>query len=170
MLDNILNTVRQGVEQVQRRGEELTQVARLKVEVFQLTRELDGHFARLGRAYHTGADRDLLSGIQDDIRRTEADIRNREALIAELGDEGEESVEGTSGTVTLDKDSGPLVVAPTPQSQVSYDTAPQTTQSPAAQPSPQQPAALLAPAASTPAASNSPSFVDETRPEEKEKK
>lgn len=165
MLDNILNTVRQGVEQVQRRGEELTQVARLKVEVFQLTRELDGHFARLGRAYHTGADRDLLSGIQDDIRRAEADIRSREALIAELGDEGEGSAEGTSGTVTLDMDSGPLVVAPTPQSQVSHETAPQPA---AAQPSqPQQTSAPLAPAASTPAPSNSPSFVDESRSEEK---
>lgn len=88
MLDNILNTVRQGVEKVQRRGEEMTQVARLKVEVYQLGRELEGHFARLGRSFHGGADDDLLQGIREDIRRTEDEIRARERLIAELGEDG----------------------------------------------------------------------------------
>ena len=91
MLDNILNTVRQGVEKVQRRGEEVTQVARLRVEVFQLGRELDSHFARLGRAYHGGAETDLLEGIRDEIRRVEADIESRERLIAELGDAGDDA-------------------------------------------------------------------------------
>ncbi|MHA0033438.1 hypothetical protein [Deinococcus sp. PESE-13] len=91
MLDNILNSVRQGVEKVQRRGEEVTQVARLRVEVFQLGRELDSHFARLGRAYHGGADTDLLQGIRDEIRRVEADIESRERLIAELGDAGDDA-------------------------------------------------------------------------------
>lgn len=87
MLDNILNTVRQGVEKVQRRGEEMTQVARLKVEVYQLGRELEGHFARLGRSFHGGADDDLLQGIREDIRHAEDEIRARERLIAELGDD-----------------------------------------------------------------------------------
>ncbi len=85
MLDNILNTVKRSAERVQRRGEEVAQVARLKMEVFQLTRELDGHYARLGRAYHAGADLDLLQGVREDIRRAEEDIRSRERLIDELG-------------------------------------------------------------------------------------
>ncbi|WP_291427115.1 hypothetical protein [Deinococcus sp.] len=85
MLDNILNTVKRSAERVQRRGEEVAQVARLKMEVFQLTRELDGHYARLGRAYHAGAELDLLQGVREDIRRTEEDIRARERLIDELG-------------------------------------------------------------------------------------
>ncbi|WP_192825990.1 hypothetical protein, partial [Deinococcus wulumuqiensis] len=96
MLDNILNTVRQGVEKVQRRGEEVTQVARLRVEVFQLGRELDSHFARLGRAYHSGAAADLLHGIREDIRRVEADIESREHLIAELGEAGDAAPEAAS--------------------------------------------------------------------------
>lgn len=96
MLDNILNTMRQGVEKVQRRGEEVTQVARLRVEVFQLGRELDSHFARLGRAYHGGAADDLLQGIREDIRRVEAEIESRERLIAELGDAGEDGPEAAS--------------------------------------------------------------------------
>ncbi|WP_243398117.1 hypothetical protein [Deinococcus koreensis] len=86
MLDNILNTVKRGAEKVQRRGEEVAQAARLRVEVFQLGRELDGHFARLGRSYHSGAQIDVLQGVQEDIRRVEEEIRARERLIQELGD------------------------------------------------------------------------------------
>lgn len=86
MLDNILNTVKRGAEKVQRRGEEVAQVARLRVEVFQLGRELDGHYARLGRSYHSGAQTDVLQDVQEDIRRVEEEISARERLIQELGD------------------------------------------------------------------------------------
>lgn len=132
MLDNILNTVRQGVEKVQRRGEEMTQVARLKVEVYQLGRELEGHFARLGRAYHGAADQDLLEGVREDIRRTEDEIRARERLISELGDDTETPGVGAGDTgaapgtpseagrtssasvVALPIDPAPINPAPTP--------------------------------------------------------
>lgn len=91
MLDNILNSVKRGAERVKTRSEEVAQVARLKMEVFQLTRELDGHYARLGRSYHAGADLDLLTEIRQDIRRVEEDIKSRERLIEELGDTPEET-------------------------------------------------------------------------------
>lgn len=86
MLDNLLNTVKKGAEKVQRRGEEVAQIARLKMEIFQLNRELDGHYARLGRAYHDGKEVDILSGVREDIRHTEEEIRGRERLITELGE------------------------------------------------------------------------------------
>lgn len=85
MLDNLLSTVKRGAERVQRKGEEVAQVARLKMEVFQLNRELDGHYARLGRSYHAGAELDLLQGVREDIRRVEEEIQARERLIEELG-------------------------------------------------------------------------------------
>lgn len=84
MLDNILNSVRRGAGRVQRRGEEVAQGARLRVEVFQLTRELDTLYARLGRSYHAGADPGVLSGIQDDVRRVDEEISARERLLREL--------------------------------------------------------------------------------------
>lgn len=93
MLDNILSAVRGGVEKVQRRSEEVTLVARLKLETYQLGRELEGHYARLGRAYHSGMDRDLLAVIQEDVRRTEEEIHSREALIAELGSDADAAPE-----------------------------------------------------------------------------
>ncbi|GBF07080.1 hypothetical protein DAERI_120073 [Deinococcus aerius] len=84
MLDNILNSVRRGAERVQRRGEEVAQGARLRLEVFGLTRELDSLYARLGRSYHAGAAPEVLSGIQDDIRRVDEEISARERLLREL--------------------------------------------------------------------------------------
>ncbi|MVN88061.1 hypothetical protein GO986_15000 [Deinococcus sp. HMF7620] len=89
MLDNILNTVKRGAERVQRRGEEVAHTARLRMEVFQLGRELDALYGRLGRSYHSGADREVLGGIQDDIRRVEDEIRAREHLMTELGSDPE---------------------------------------------------------------------------------
>ncbi|WP_216325906.1 hypothetical protein [Deinococcus aestuarii] len=85
MLDNLLNSVRRGAGRVQRRGEEVAQVARLRLEVFQLTRELDLLYARLGRSYHAGADVGILQGIRDDIRRVDDEIDARERLMRELG-------------------------------------------------------------------------------------
>ncbi|BDP43056.1 hypothetical protein DAETH_30250 [Deinococcus aetherius] len=85
MLDNILNSVRRGAGRVQRRGEEVAQIARLRLEVFQLTRELDLLYARLGRSYHAGADVGILQGIRDDIRRVDDEIGARERLMRELG-------------------------------------------------------------------------------------
>lgn len=84
MLDNIVNSVRRGAERVQRRGEEVAQGARLRLEVFQLTRELDTLYARLGRSYHGGAAPEVLSGVQDDIRRVDEEISARERLLREL--------------------------------------------------------------------------------------
>jgi hypothetical protein len=99
MLDNILDTVRRGAEKVQRRGEEVAQVARLRMEVFQLGRELDGTYGRLGRAYHGGAQPDQMAEVQVEIRRLEGEIQARERLIAELG-----SVPDEAGTVRVEPD------------------------------------------------------------------
>ncbi|MGX9686071.1 hypothetical protein ACTQ9L_02830 [Deinococcus wulumuqiensis] len=171
MLDNILNTVRQGVEKVQRRGEEVTQVARLRVEVFQLGRELDSHFARLGRAYHSGAAADLLHGIREDIRRVEADIESREHLIAELGEAGDAAPEAASTDL-----------APTPadsaRARLSQNLAAERqgqqpgTAAPADQPrgEPVRPIAeqdVPSSTASQPSASNRPAFVDEANDQTK---
>ena len=90
MLDNILHQMRRSAERVQRRGEELTQSARLRLEVFGLSRELEGLYARLGRAYHAGADSEVLQGIQDEIRRVDEEISAREHLIQELGSDTED--------------------------------------------------------------------------------
>ena len=86
MLDNILNSVRRGAERVQRRGEEVAQSARLRVEIYQLSRELDNLYARLGRAYQAGNDQSVLDSVSADVRQLEEDIAARERLIAELGE------------------------------------------------------------------------------------
>ncbi|MPY67875.1 hypothetical protein F8S09_14490 [Deinococcus sp. SDU3-2] len=98
MLDNIFDTVRRGAGRVQRRGEEVAQTARLRVEVFGLTRELDTLYARLGRAYHAGADTAILAGIQDDLRRVDEEISARERLIAELSAQEEHGESGRAPT------------------------------------------------------------------------
>lgn len=90
MLDNILNSVKRGAEKVQRRGEEVAQSARLRLEIYQLARELDGLYARLGRAYHAGADQAVLDELRDDVGRLNEEIESREQLIAELGEVEEE--------------------------------------------------------------------------------
>lgn len=84
MLDDILNRVRRGAERVQRRSEEVAQTARLRVEVFQLTRELDTLYARLGRSYHAGADPEVLHSLREEIRRVDEEIQARERLMEEL--------------------------------------------------------------------------------------
>lgn len=126
MLDNILDTVRRGAEKVQRRGEEVAQVARLRMEVFQLGRELDGTYGRLGRAYHGGAQPDQLAELQTEIRRLEGEIQARERLITELG-----SVPDEPGTVRVEPDS-PVA---TPTATAAPTTAPTV---PAAVPHPGQ--------------------------------
>ncbi len=84
MLDNIFSSVKRGAEKVQRRGEEVAHSARLRLEVYQLSRELDSLYARLGRAYHAGADAARARGLREEVRRLDEEIAARERLIAEL--------------------------------------------------------------------------------------
>ncbi|MBX8466625.1 hypothetical protein, partial [Deinococcus sp. RIT780] len=128
MLDNILNTVKRGAERVQRRGEEVAHATRLRMEVFQLSRELDGLYARLGRSYHAGAEVEVLNGVREDIRRVEEEIRARERLITELGADAEQDMPGPA------TDTG-LVSAATPASAPAPRTEPTV---PAAVPHPTQ--------------------------------
>lgn len=108
MLDNLVNSLRRGVEQARTRGEEVAQAARLRLEIFQLNRELDGLYGRLGRAYHANADVEVLTGIRGEITRVDDDIAAREQSIADLGqpaeDEGEVEGDGetpSAGQLTL---------------------------------------------------------------------
>lgn len=98
MLDDIMERVRRGAGRVQRRGEEVAQTTRLRLEVFQLTRELDTLYARLGRSYHAGAEADVLGTIQQDIRRIDEEILARERLIEELNAEPAHTPEHASET------------------------------------------------------------------------
>lgn len=111
MLDNILNSVRRGAERVQRRGEEVAQVTKLRVEVFQLTREQDGLYARLGRSFHAGADASVLETVQEDIRRIDEEISARERLIQELNTAAAEPVD--NGAVVRQEDKMQATTAPT---------------------------------------------------------
>ncbi len=86
MLDTIFSSVKRGAEKVQRRGEEVAQSARLRLEVYQLSRELDSLYARLGRAYHAGADDAVLEGLREEVRRLDEETAARERLIAELSE------------------------------------------------------------------------------------
>ncbi|SMB90326.1 hypothetical protein SAMN00790413_00725 [Deinococcus hopiensis KR-140] len=88
-----MDRVRRGAERVQRRGEEVAQSTRLRLEVFQLNRELDSLYARLGRSYHGGADAEMLEGIREEIRRVDEEIQARERLITELNAEPVEGEE-----------------------------------------------------------------------------
>ena len=148
MLDNLLSTVKRGAERVQRRGEEVAQVARLKMEVFQLGRELDGHYARLGRSYHAGADLDLLQQIRADIQQAEDDIRARERLIEELGGQPDEHTEqgedqkAQTGLVAVTQPGVGAAAAPAASS-----------------------AAAVAPQASVPNTDNAPNFISDSEKE-----
>lgn len=97
MLDNILSSVKRGAERVQRRSEEVAQVTRIRMEIFQLARELEGHYARLGRAYHTGGAVSDLQNIREDIRRTEEEVSQRERLLTELSKDGTPKVQPAAG-------------------------------------------------------------------------
>jgi hypothetical protein len=85
MIDGFLNTLRKTGERVQRRGEEVAQAAKLRLDVFQLNRELDALYARLGRAYHSSAAVSTLEEIRTEISRVDEEIAAREKLMAELG-------------------------------------------------------------------------------------
>ena len=98
MIDGFLNTLRKTGERVQRRGEEVAQGARLRLDIFQLGRELDALYARLGRAYHGNATVSTLEEVRAEIARVDEEIAARELLLAELGTDLNTSGEPSAGT------------------------------------------------------------------------
>ena len=78
LLGSIKETLRSSTEGLMQRGEDLAYTARLRMEIAQYGRDLDSLYARLGRAYHRRADFEVLEVIEQEIRRIEADIEQRE--------------------------------------------------------------------------------------------
>ena len=113
MIDGFLSTLRKTGERVQRRGEEVAQGARLRLDIFQLGRELDALYARLGRAYHGNAEVSTLEEIRAEITRVDEEIAARELLMTELGVELDSSraepMGAAAGQVNLVKPSTPTV-------------------------------------------------------------
>ena len=97
MIDGFLNTLRKTGERVQRRGEEVAQGARLRLDIFQLGREQGEMYARLGRAYHGNAAVSTLEEIRAEIARVDEEIAARERLMAELGADMNTSGESSAG-------------------------------------------------------------------------
>ena len=97
MIDGFLNTLRKTGERVQRRGEEVAQGARLRLDIFQLGREQGEMYARLGRAYHGNAAVSTLEEIRAEIARVDEEIAARELLLAELGAELDGTGESAAG-------------------------------------------------------------------------
>lgn len=114
MLDNILSSLKRGVDRARTRSEEVAQTTKLRFEVYQLNRELDALYGRLGRAYHSGADVAVLQPIRDDIARVDDEIAARERLIAELGAHEDEAapVAGAEGNFSVPHEGGTTVIAP----------------------------------------------------------
>lgn len=86
MLDPFVRLMKSGLLRVQQRGETMSAAARLRVQLFQLTRERDQHYAELGRAYHKGASVAELQGIREQIRQTEVAREALERCLQELGE------------------------------------------------------------------------------------
>jgi len=107
MIDGFLNTLRKTGERVQRRGEEVAQAARLRLDIFQLNRELDALYARLGRAYHGNASVASLEEIRAEIGRVDEEIAARERLLTELGADLQDPAEVPAGPVDLKKSPAP---------------------------------------------------------------
>ena len=113
MIDGFLNSLRNVGERVQRRGEEVTQAARLRLDIFQLGREQGEMYARLGRAYHGNASVSTLEEIRAEIARVDEEIAARENLITELGTEQPGNAAGEPSPVDLSKSpSGPASSGP----------------------------------------------------------
>ncbi len=102
MIDGLLGGLRRAGERVQRRGEEVAQATRLRLEIFQLGRELDALYARLGRAYHGNAEVSALEGVREDIARVDGEISARERLLSELGTAGPELESASPGALDTD--------------------------------------------------------------------
>ncbi|WP_425146752.1 hypothetical protein [Deinococcus sp.] len=140
MIDSLLLRLRRSGERVQRRGEEVAQSARLRLDIFQLGRELDTLYARLGRAYHGSATVGVLEEIRADIKRVEDEIVARERLMNEL------TTAQTAPTETTTLQTVALQVTGTPpasQSVPPVQPAASSFQAPASQISSSQPPSAL---------------------------
>ncbi|WP_261664506.1 hypothetical protein [Deinococcus sp. Marseille-Q6407] len=78
VLDSLKETLLNRTEGLRQRGSQLAQSARLRMEVMQYGRDLESLYARLGRAYHHHADREILAMIEQEITQVERDIALRE--------------------------------------------------------------------------------------------
>lgn len=97
MLDQLLSNAKKGAEKVQRRAEEVAHIARLRMEIFQLSREVEGLYTRIGRNYHTGTSESVLQDLCRQVEAKNEDIKTRQQLIEQLGEDPHEPATSAQG-------------------------------------------------------------------------
>jgi hypothetical protein len=121
LLDNILETVKKGVEVAREKGEMGVNVARLRLEMANLGRERDGFYQRLGKMYvQSPNDHAMLDPLVDEIKRISNEIENREQELSKIGDHPEPAGSPSDPAIVPPS---PAEASPTPVSVAKPDAA-----------------------------------------------
>jgi hypothetical protein len=114
LLDNLLETVKKGVEVAREKGEQGVNTARLHLEIANLNRERDGFYQRLGRMYvQNPNDHALLDPLVDEVKRVGLEIEEREAALIKLGETPQSAkAGGTPGVVNVEPKPDPEPTKP----------------------------------------------------------
>lgn len=93
--DDLAGKLKQGLETVQKKGGEAATVAKLRYELFNLNRDLEGQFNKLGKAVFEGHDFVANEAIKLEITRIKAEVLKLETAIRETGEDPHAPPEGT---------------------------------------------------------------------------
>lgn len=103
LLDELAEKLKQGLELIAKMGEDAAQTAKLRYEIFNLGRELETQFNKLGKVAYENQDPLESSGIRMDIDRIKAEIARLEQTLKDMG-ESEAPAEATAEAEPEPKD------------------------------------------------------------------
>ncbi len=94
--DDLAGKLKQGLETVQKKGGEAATVAKLRYELFNLNRDLEGQFNKLGKAVFDGHDPVANEAIKLEISRIKGEMEKLETAIRENGEDPHAPPESTT--------------------------------------------------------------------------
>jgi flagellar hook-associated protein FlgK len=100
--DDIAKTLKQGLDTASKKGGEMAQAARLRVDLFNQNRDLESAYNKLGKAVYTGADALEQSALRLEIDKMKAEVARLEQELRDIGEDPERvDVDEADRTVTV---------------------------------------------------------------------
>ena len=100
--DDIAKTLKQGLDTASKKGGEMAQAARLRVDLFNQNRDLESAYNKLGKAVYTHADPLEQASIRVEIDKIKLEVARLEQELRDIGEDPDKvEVDEADRTVTV---------------------------------------------------------------------
>ncbi|WP_034345107.1 hypothetical protein [Deinococcus misasensis] len=114
-LDNLAKGLKSALDVAKTKGEEAAQYSKLRYEIFQLNRDLEATYSKLGKQVFNANTLEGTGEFFAEVRRLQAEIAQKEEDLREIGQKNPEAAEAAEAAIQAEANAAAQSQTYTPQ-------------------------------------------------------